>query len=154
MNRTGVWKGKSMFNKVDFKALAVGVLIFIFSSFAFGFLLAAALAEISTRMNFDLLSHTNELIFEFLLTWFSIFWAGYYTSKMSRKPNLDHSLLLGFVIFAYQFIGTLSSLYDPQSDPFIINLMYDGSIIFFSFLGGKLAKRNRLKQSSAIDKEG
>ena len=142
-----------MLKKVDFKALAVGVLIFLFSFFAFGFLLVAALDELFTRMNFDLLSHTNELVFEFLLTWFSIFWAGYYTCKMSRKPSLDHSLLLGFVIFAYQFIGTLSSLFDPQSDPFIINIMYDGSIIIFSFLGGKLANRNRLKQSSVLDIE-
>ncbi|MGM0883924.1 MAG: hypothetical protein ACQEXQ_23180 [Bacillota bacterium] len=143
-----------MLNKIDFKALAVGVLIFLFSIFAFGFLLVAVLAEISIQAGFEMLSHTNELVFEFLLAWFSIFWAGYYTYKMSRKSKLYHSLLLGFFIFAYQFIGTLLSLFDPQNDPFIINILYDGSIIFFSYLGGKLAKRNRLKQSSALDIEG
>ncbi|WP_028608341.1 hypothetical protein [Paenibacillus harenae] len=139
-----------MVKRIDFKALTVGVLIFAFCSVAAGFVLVAALVELSYQTSYELMNNTSELIGEFLLAWLSIFCAGYYAHKISKKPGLDHSLLLGAIIFAYQFFGTIAALFDPESDPFLLNILYDGSIVLFGYLGGKFAKRRLYKKKAII----
>ncbi|MBD2868298.1 hypothetical protein [Paenibacillus arenilitoris] len=137
-----------MVKRIDFKALSIGVLIFAFCSIAAGFLLAAALAELSIQTGYELMTDKSELALEFLLAWFSVFWAGYYAQKTARKPGPDHSLLLGAILFAYHLIGTISAGFDPEGDPFVLNIAYDGSIVLFSLLGGKFARRERNKKEA------
>lgn len=138
-----------MLKSIDFKSLSIGVLIYIFSTIAIGFLFASLLAA----TYFDL-THQSEWAFEFLVNSISILCAGYYTYKLARPGLRDHSLLLGIIIFVYLVIGTISQLFDAEGDPFLLNTAYDVSTLLLAYLGGRLARRNLSRKAAVHDITG
>ncbi|MGO4542240.1 hypothetical protein AB4Z33_26285 [Paenibacillus sp. 2TAB19] len=90
----------------------------------------------------------NEWKFEFLISILATFAAGYYTFKLARRGIPNQSLLLGIIISAYHLIGTINQLQDTYSDQLLINLTYDASIILFTYLGGRLARRSLSRKAA------
>jgi hypothetical protein len=132
-----------LLKSTDFKALSIGVLIYIFSTIALSLLLASLLAAIFINLTEQL-----EWVSAFLINSISILCAGYYAYKLTRPGLRDHSLLLGIIIFIYLAIGTVSQLFDPEGESFWLNMTYDCSTLLLAYLGGRLARRSLSRKAA------
>lgn len=133
-----------MLKSVDFKALSIGLLIYIVTTAAAVFLFIAGLNAAQFHI-----TPIWEYVFELCINMLAIFCAGYYTFKLTRPGLRDHSLLLGIIVFSFLAMGTIAQLFDSEGNPFLLNITYDASSLLLAYLGGRMARRRGLRQSEA-----
>lgn len=139
---------RSMLSKFSFKSLGIAILIYLIGIYVFPVILAALFYVIleltGNELPFDSLRNDYfEYILELLLSGFIMIVVGYYANKIARNTKLDHSLIVGFILFGYNLIQSIIDMFNPKGDPFLINLIYDISLIIFSYLGGRIAKKRK-----------
>ena len=134
-----------MFKNINFKALTIGIIIFLLGSFILGLLLFYLIFLLLEQFNselemIDFLSDQSELIVSYLVSWAFGFYASYYTVIRTINKPVDHGIILGVLLLMYHLIGTALDLFDPKGDPFILNISYDVSVFICFVLGSKYAK--------------
>lgn len=134
-------------NKFDYKALAIGALIYFIGSF----LLIGALAILIVEVDMEIkLTGQLEYYIELISSIILILIAGFYTYMFSKLKKLNQSVVLGIILFLYHFPGTIMQFEYPDGDPFLWNIIYDTSLILFAYLGSVFAIRKMRKDALQV----
>ncbi|MFC0213955.1 hypothetical protein ACFFK0_16110 [Paenibacillus chartarius] len=134
-----------MLGKLDYKTLAIGALIYFIGIYLAGFLillLLLAVESIFPDLSFaNMFNHALETILDFAIAWVVVFGAGYFAAQRTLHREINHSLVLGMIIFTLSLIGTIVDVFNPKGDPFLVNISFDLSLLVLTYLGGILAQR-------------
>ena len=129
-----------MAERLDYKTLAFGVVIYVAGIFALGRMALPVLgADIVDRYAFD-----------FVVSALVAFGAGYVVRRRTGRHSRNYSVILALFLLAFNLIVTISDLFRSDGDPLWINLAYDAtitlSIVLGGIYGGKKLRRRDAKQ--------
>jgi len=123
-----------MAERIDYKTIALGIVIYIAGVFAIG---AAAKPLLGAEF-------VDRYAFDFIVSALVTFCAGYIVRRRTAVRTRNHSVILALVLLACNLILTISDLFSPVGDPLHINLLYD-AVITISILSGGWCAARRLR---------
>lgn len=139
-----------MKNKLDIKAILIGVIVYFIGSFIFPLAFTYFLVAIKFELVL-LLSPTAELVLDMFLISIVIVCAGYCTNKFSRNKNkITNSIIFGVLISLYNIFGTMTEMNNYETQIFYINICFDISTIILSYIGGVISKKSKYKKAIKI----
>ncbi|GGG86338.1 hypothetical protein GCM10010918_50660 [Paenibacillus radicis (ex Gao et al. 2016)] len=135
-----------MKNKIDIKAILIGVIVYFIGSFIFPLAFTYFLVTIKFELVL-LLSPIAELVLDLFLISIVILCAGYCTNTFSSNKNkLINSIIVGVLISLYNIVGTMTGINNYETHMFYINICFDLSIIILSCIGGIISKKLQYKK--------
>jgi hypothetical protein len=132
-----------MIRSIDYRSLAIGILIYFLGMFILELIVASLLKGIGHLIDYSVQRIVDSVELEIALSAAVTFCAGYYMNMKSRTRRFDQSVVLATVLLIFHLLGTIYALFDSNGAPLHINLIYDSTVTIAILAGGQYAKRRK-----------